>query len=232
MSLPLIEAPKYSTILPVSNTKVTYRPFLVKEQKQLLVAVNGDQDQQLMAVEDIIKVCTFDKINPKKLSAADAEYLFIQIRSKSIGEKVDLTLTCAECQQSQPGDLDLANVEVQTIENHEKKITLDSGVILLMKDPNMETMDIVRRDNTPDTVIELIARCIESIWQGDEMFSANDYTLAELIEFVEQLMPSDLDKLQVFFESLPVLKHDIEFECKHCGAKNVATLEGLASFFV
>lgn len=232
MSLPMVEAPKYTVTLPSSGEKIMFRPFLVREQKQLMVAVNGDAEQQMLAVEDIIKACTFDAVNPKKLSSSDAEFLFLQIRARSIGETIDLSLTCGECNHVQSGVLDLTLVNVTKPEGHAASVELSNGVILKLRDPGMQQMDEVRRDTNPDTVIKLIASCIQNIWQGDEMFSADEYSLAELIDFVESLLPVDLDKLQEFFESLPVLRHEINFECKQCGAKNTAVLEGLQSFFV
>lgn len=231
MALPVIDAPKYHVDIPGIGS-VMYRPFIVREQKQLLMAVDGDAAQQNQAMADIIKACTFGKIDVDNIPAYDAEYLFLQIRSRSIGENVALTLTCSSCEKTQEGNLDLTQVGVTRPEGHDYNIELGNKVLLKMVDPNMGTMDNLRRDNTPDAVIELIARSIQSIWEGDTMYAAKDYTLAELIEFVENLNPQDFDRLQAFFETLPVLHHDIEFDCKHCGAHNIATLEGLASFFV
>jgi hypothetical protein len=231
MALPTLDVPKYHTVLPSTGEKILFRPFIVREQKQLLVAVNGDADQQIQAIEDIVRTCTYEKIDPTRIPASDAEHLFLQIRARSIGEQVDLNLTCGECAATQNARLDLTAVQVHQPAGHEHTLDLDGNILLKMSDPNMRIMDAVRRENTPDAVIELIAHSIDSIWQGDEMFAAADYTLAELIDFVENLSPRNLEQLETFFETLPVLKHDIGFECKKCGAKNNAALEGLQSFF-
>lgn len=232
MSLPNIELSKYHVELPSTGETVMFRPFLVREQKQLLVAVNGDKLQQTQAMYDIINICTFGKIDAAHIPAYDAEFLFMQIRSRSIGEHVDLLLTCNQCQQEQPGQLDLTAVQVQKPEGHVRDIDLGNGLVLTMQDPNLLDVELVRNDPTPDAVIELIARSIRSIWQGDEMYSTADYSLAELVDWVEQLSPRNLDQLQSFYETLPVLRHELKFECKHCGAENTAVLEGLQGFFV
>lgn len=232
MALPMIEVPKYYVNLPSTGEKIVFRPFLVKEQKQLLVAVNGDLEQQMQAVDDIINACTFGKVNANTLSAYDAEYLFLQIRARSIGETIDLVLSCAHCENQQPGSLDLTSVQVQKPLGHEYTIELDGDIIIKLSDPNIRNVNAVKENNTPDTIIELIARSIQSIWKGDEIFSASDYTVAELIDFVENLSPISFEKIEQFFNTLPVLRHDVDFECKQCGAKNTATLEGLESFFV
>lgn len=231
MSLPSIELSKYHVELPSTGETVMFRPFLVREQKQLLVAVNGDKLQQTQAMYDIINLCTFGKVDASKLPAYDAEYLFMQIRSRSIGETVDLLLTCKECGHEQPGRLDLTDVQVQKTEGHVHDIDLGNGFILNMKDPNLLDVEVVRLEPTPDAVIELIARSIKTIWQGDEMFSAADYSLAELVDWVEQLSPRNLEQMQEFYETLPALRHELKFTCKQCGAENAAVLEGLQGFF-
>jgi hypothetical protein len=232
MALPMIEVPKYHTLLPSTGEKVIFRPFLVKEQKQLLVAVGGDAEQQMQATEEIISACTFEKIDARKIPAYDAEYLFLQIRARSIGENIDLILTCNSCEETQPAKLDLTIVGVKKPEGHEYDIDLGKGLILTLADPNLRTMDILQQSTGPDAVIELIARCISKIWNNDELFDAAEYSLAELIEFIENLSPANLAQLEKFFETLPVLRHEMDFECKKCGAKNTAAMESLQGFFV
>lgn len=232
MSLPQMTAPKFTTTLPSTGEKVVYRPFLVREQKKLLVAVDGDAEQQTQSVEDIIRACTFDAIDPTNITAYDAEFLFVQIRARSIGENVDLILSCSACDANQQSSLDLTSVQVSKPAGHAHEIDLGDQIMLVLQDPDLRAMDELRGDNTPDAVVRLIARSIKTIWKADEMFAAQDYTLAELIEFVENLSPKNLAQLESYFDTLPVLRHDIEFECKECGAKNTAVLEGLQSFFV
>ena len=232
MALPQIDVPKYHTTLPSTGEKITFRPFLVREQKQLLVAVGGDNEQQMQATQDIIWACTFEQVDPRRLSVFDAEFLFLQIRARSIGENVDLILSCAECDNTQPAKLDLTAVQVSKPAGHEYNIELGQGLILTMADPDMRAMHQLREDASPEAVIELIASCISKIWKNDELFDTAEYSLAELIEFVENLSPQNLIQLEKFFDTLPVLRHELDFECKKCGAKNTAIMEGLQSFFV
>lgn len=231
MSLPVIDTPKYHVTLPGNGEKVIFRPFTVKEQKQLLVAVNGDAEQQILAVEDIINACTFGKVNARQLAAYDSEYLFLQIRARSIGETVALNLTCSECGNIQGGSLDLTSVGLEAPADHKHVFEIDDQITVKMRDPDIQLMDAIRRNNTPDAVTEFIARSIQSIWRGDELFDANDYSLAELIDWVEKLNPVNLEALEDFFSTLPVVRHNIEFTCTKCNTKNVAVMEGLQSFF-
>jgi ribosomal protein L44E len=231
MSLPVIDAPKYYTELPSNGSKVQFRPFLVREQKQLLMAVNGDPEQQLQAVEDIIHACTFNKVNAEKLSAYDAEHLFLQIRARSVGENVDLVLTCQNCDEKHPHKLDLTEVKVVKPDNHTYTIDIGGDVLIKLKDPDLRAVDELKRNYTADGIIQLVARSIDSIWQGEELFASTDYSLGELVEFVENLSPVNLAKVEEFFDTLPILKHDIEYECKKCNSKNVAALEGLQRLF-
>lgn len=232
MSLPVIDVPKYYTELPSNGLKVQFRPFVVREQKQLLMAVNGDPEQQLQAVEDVIQACTYGKINANKLPAFDVEHLFLQIRARSVGENVELVLSCNACEEKHPHTLDLTEVKVIRPEGHEYTVAISEHITLKMKDPDTRAVDELKRDYTPDGIVQLIARSIDSIWQDEELFAATDYSLAELIEFVESLSPSSLTEIEKFFDTVPTLKHSIGFECKKCGAKNEAVLEGLQSFFV
>jgi len=231
MSLPTIDVPKYQTQLPSTGARVEYRPFLVREQKNLLIAVGGDADQQLQALKDTVQTCTFGQLNVDQLSAYDVEYLFLQIRARSIGENLDLVLRCQSCEATHEQSLDLTMVSVNKPLGHERELELE-GLTLTLRDPGIDAVDRYRRDPGPDAVIELIAQCIESIWQGDDLYSAQDYTLKELVEFVEELSPRNLQQLESYFNTLPVLRHELHWTCAACSTDNTAVLEGLQGFFV
>jgi hypothetical protein len=231
MALPLIEVPKFTTELPSSGERIQFRPFVVREQKQLLMAVNADPEAQLQATEDLIRACTWDKVNPSRLPSYDVEHLFLQIRARSVGEAIDLRVGCTSCENKQDYKLDLTLVKVDKPQGHANTIDLGGNVLLKMRDPGLKAIDELRRNNSPDAMINLIAASIDSIWKGDEMFAAADYSAAELIEFVENFSPVNLSKVEQYFETLPVLRHNMEFTCTKCGAANHAVLEGLQSFF-
>lgn len=230
MALPIFDAPRYTLILPSSGEKIEFRPFLVREQKQLLMATQASIEEQIMAINNVIEACTFGKVKPAKMASFDVEYMFLQIRARAVGEIVDMVLTC-ECDAKQETKLDIAAVEVTKPADHVKEIEVSKEVMVKMRYPTLEELEILAADRTVDNVLRVIARSIDSIWQGDEMFAATDYSEAELIEFVENLSPLGLEKMENFFATMPVLQHQLEWDCTSCGKHNSVKLEGVQSFF-
>ncbi len=231
MSLPIIDVPKYSTTLPSTGAKITYRPFLVREQKKLLVAVNDSLERQMATTQEVVNDCTFGQLNVPRLPYFDIEYLFLQIRARSVGESIDIVLTCGHCEHKQDSKLDITQVGVHKPENHGTRIDIGSDFILEMRYPTQIDIEEFRENPGPDGILKLIASCIAAIWQGEELFDAKDYSEQELLEFVDSLTPNQLDLLQSFFDTMPVLRHVIDFECEQCQEKNSVALEGLPSFF-
>lgn len=231
MALPVFDTPKYKTKLPSSGQLVEYRPFVVKEQKMLLMATEASVDEQVDAVYRAVDACTFGVLDVSKLASFDVEYLFLQIRARSVGERIDMVLTC-ECTAKQNSTLDITSVEVQHDADHTNVIDLTNNVLVKLRYPTMKEVDNLTQNRTVDGVIALVARSIDSIWQGDEMYAALDYSLAELIEFVENLSPASLEKIEKFFTSMPILRHTLEWDCAECSQHNQVTLEGIQSFFV
>jgi len=230
MALPIFDAPHYTLILPSSGEKIEYRPFVVKEQKQLLMATQASLEEQIMAINKVVEACTFGKIRPNKLPSFDVEYMFLQIRARSVGEIVDMVLTC-ECEAKQDTKLDISQVAVNKPDGHVTEIEVGGNVIVVMRYPTLEELELLGTDQSVDSIIRVIARSIESIWQGEEMFAATDYSEAELIEFVENLSPTGLEKMENFFATMPVLQHIIEWDCDACNKHNAVRLEGVQSFF-
>lgn len=230
MALPTFNVPKYNVTLPSNGKTVSIRPFLVKEQKQLLMAINGTLAEQATAVIEIVRACTFGAVDPDKLPAFDLEYLFLQIRSRSVGENVDLVLTCS-CGEQTNTVLDITTVEVKRTANHTNKIDLDGNLMLVMRYPRLAEIDLFQQRGGADATIELIASSIESIWEGDTMFASTDYSKEELIQFVESLSPAAFDKIETFFASMPVLSHEVNWTCKKCDTPNVVVMQGIESFF-
>ena len=159
MALPKIDVPVYSIALPSTGEVIKYRPFLVREQKQLLIAQNAGLEQQTQAVIDLVADCTFNKLDVRKLPAYDLEFLFLRLRANSVGENIDLILTCGECENRQDSRLDLTEVTVQKSEGHEHNIDLGQGLILNLVDPNLESLAQLRGQTSPDVnqIIGLIA---------------------------------------------------------------------------
>jgi ribosomal protein L44E len=233
MSLPRIDVPSYTCTLPSSGQQLQYRPFLVKEQKQLLIALGGDEHQQMQTVKNVVAVCFADNdLNVEQLSAYDIEYLFMQLRIRSVGETVDLVLTCAECGNKQDSVLDLQTVKVNKPKNHVHDLELVQDLVIKLRDPNMHEVAAIKQATTVDDIIVIIASCITGIWKNDELFDVRDYSLQQLVEFVENLSPAHLEKFNEFFKTLPSLTHTLDYTCTKCEANNTAVLEGLQSFFV
>lgn len=233
MGLPTFDIPRYKTKLYSTGQEVEFRPFLVKEQKILLMAAKSSPDDQIAALQNIINACTFGKIDASKLASFDVEYLFLKIRSHSIGETLDLVLTCPNCGSKSNARLDLNSVKVQENEGHSNIIEVTPEISIQMRYPRITEVDYLARNNNVETTIDMIAANIESIWEGDTLFSASDYSIEEMTAYVEGLLPETLEKLDDFFATIPTLKHKIEWDCpaEHCKQHNVAVMEGIQSFF-
>lgn len=230
MALPVFDTPIHTVKLPSNGEAVKFRPFFVKEQKQLLMAAKEGVEQQNDAVENVIHACTFGKIDASKLASFDVEYLFLNIRAASVGEKVELVLTCP-CGAKEDTAIDVTKIDVQRNADHVNTIDLDGNIIVQLRYPHLREIDELLAAKDVDGIIKLIARSIDKIWQGEEMFTAADHSIAEMIEFVESMSPQSLDKIEKFFATMPVLRHTVEWDCKACSKHNEVTLEGIQSFF-
>jgi|TARA_B100000809_G_C15027926_1_gene490865 hypothetical protein len=240
MPLPKIEVPKYELTIPSSRKNVKYRPFLVREEKILLLAMEADDDKQMMgAIQDIIKECVYEDLNVKQMPIFDIEYIFLQLRAKSKGETVDLSFDCGKCKTPIAVTIDLSTIEVTIPEDNNPKIQLTDEVGVIMRYPSLEVQSIIDSgDNEIENIFSTIESCVESIWDKENVYAAKDHTKEELKDFIESLPENAFEKMQQFFNTLPVLKHEIILDCtatgkgkKKCGWKDNKTLEGLGSFF-
>lgn len=236
MSLPMMKTPMYSVKIPSTEQKVTFRPFLVREEKALLLAQQSESIEVMTnTLKEIITNCVKEKINIDSLAVFDVEYLFTQIRAKSVGETVDLIFTCAHCEQEKNKvklGIDLTTIQVVKDPEHTNRIHLFDECGVIMRYPNLETFRKADgKEEDINAVMELVIDCIESIYNGDEVFYAKEQTKQELEEFIMNLTKEQFDKIESFFVSIPKFKHNIEFDCPVCGAHNETVLEGTASFF-
>ena len=228
MPLPKIEVPKYVLKIPSTNKKVQFRPFLVKEEKVLMIAQESEDESQIeSAIKDVISSCTFDKVNPNDLTTYDLEYIFLQLRSKSIGETATFNLKCEECGEYTEVSIDLGKVNVSFPEDPpEENIKLNDTIGMILKPVSVKNMGKANHKDF-NSMISLVIDAIYS----DNVYSANDVSKAELDEFIDNLAHSSLQKIQQFIENQPSLKHIVKFKCGSCGAENEVVLEGLSSFF-
>ena len=240
MPLPTIETPTYELKLHSSNKKVRYRPFLVKEEKVLIIALESkDQMEITNAVKEVLKKCILTKgIDVDSLPTFDIEYLFLNIRAKSIGEDIKLTVTCPDDGETKvPVTIYVDEIKVTKPKGHTKDVKLDDKMTLRMKYPslnqfienNFSTED--ESDTMVDKTFRVVADCMDTIYTGEDAWEAKDYTPQERMDFVEQLNSSQYKKVENFFATMPKLSHTIEVVNPNTKEKGSVVLEGLADFF-
>ena len=240
MPLPTIETPTYELKLPSSNKKVKYRPFLVKEEKILIIALESrDQSQITNAVQDVLKKCILTKgIDVDSLPTFDIEYVFLNIRAKSIGEDIKMTVTCPDDGETKvPVTIYVDEIKVNKSKDHKIDIVLDDKMTLRMKYPSLNQFvksNFDAEDN-PETVVEktfqVVADCMDTIFTNEDAWDAKDYTPQERLDFVQQLNSKQYKEVEKFFSTMPKLSHKIEVINPNTKEKGSVTLEGLADFF-
>ena len=237
MALPIVETPRYELTLPSKDLKVQFRPFLVKEEKVLLMALETGEELEIQrATSDVLKACTFDKLDIENLPTFDIEYIFLQIRAKSIGEVAKFKVVCPD-DKSTYGDveIDLSKVEVQVDDNHSNNILLDEkrklGVIL--KYPTMKTVTAGRdiRDLKYDDIFAMMLNCIDHIYDGEKIYPSSESTVEELKVFFEQLPQTTFTKMKDFFDTMPRLRHEVEVLNPKTQVKSKVVFNGLQDFF-
>ena len=232
MALPKINTVLYDLELPSSGKTVEYRPFLVKEEKILLMALEGKDDREMSkAIKQIITQCVSTAgFNVNKLPMIDLEYLFLNIRGKAVGDISTITFE-HECGETINLDIDLSKVKVVKNKNYSDLVKITDDVMIRLTPPGIDNVIGAGNKNQIDMVLEIIRDSIVEIIQGEDVFSAQDHTREELEEFLNSLNSGQFKKVQDYYESLPKMKQDIEYTCKKCGKTETETLEGLASFF-
>ena len=232
MALPKINNVLYDLELPSSGEVVEYRPFLVKEEKILLMALEGkDEKEMVKAIKQIITQCVAtEKFNINKLAMVDLEYLFLNIRGKAVGDVSTISFE-HECGEVISLDVDLSKVEIVNNKNTSDLVNLTDNIMIRLKPPSLDNVIGAGNKNQIDVVMEIVRECLVEIIEGKDVFSAQDHTKEELDEFLNSLNSGQFQKIQTYYESLPKMKQDIEYTCPKCGETKKETLEGLASFF-
>jgi len=232
MTLPILETPTYELTLPSTGKRITYRPFLVKEFKVLLTTLESDESEITRILIELIDNCTFKKLNVKDLAHFDIEYIFINLRAKSIGEITELVYKC-ECEHQNSFSINLLDVKiVKSEENFSNKIMIDDNVGVVMRYPRFNEMVDIYDNLKSDKVIALVSSCIDKVFTKDEIFDSKDYTKEELLAFVETFSKTQFEKLEKYFINMPKVIHEIKHNCENCSKENDIVLEGLQNFFV
>jgi hypothetical protein len=233
MALPKLDSSRFETVIPSTGQKVTYRPYLVKEEKILMMAMEtSDQKQIVRATKDIIKSCVFDDIDVNKLAVFDVEHMFLELRSKSVGETINLKVKCESCEVMNDQTVDFSDINVDVPESN-NVIMITDTVGLTMRYPSFDDVSAIETntEETVETAFSIIQACIENIFDEEEVYLAKDEGPKKIREFVESMASSQFVKIQDFFENMPALKSVIEYKCSSCGVDNKTELRGLQSFF-
>lgn len=236
MPLPKLVVPEYELELPSTKETVKYRPFLVKEEKLLLTAMEmGGEKEMISAIKTIIKNCTNLKAKIDDLATFDIEYLFLRIRAKSVGEVSKVMITCPDDGETQVAvEIPLDQIEVKWPEKYGNKIELTDTVGIIMKYPSIDTfvkLNFTGDNITVDNIFELASTCIDQVYEDEEVYDLKNFTKKEVNEFLESMKSDQFLKLQNFFAEMPKLEYDIEVENPNTGVKSTVKLEGLGSFF-
>ena len=237
MALPKLTTPTYELELPSTGQKIKYRPFLVKEQKLLMMAQESEDENEIAeTIQRLISSCTFGKVDAIVSPIFDIEYVFLQLRMRSVGAKVKLNVICPDDEKTEvPVTIDLDDIEVQKNEEHTNKIKLDASLMMELKYPSLDQFIKSNFDfadqNAMDTSFQLIASCIDKIYSEEEVWAAADCTKKEMNEFLESMNSSQFKEIEKFFETMPKLSHTITVTNPKTKVESDVVLEGLASFF-
>jgi hypothetical protein len=237
MALPKMNAPLYNVTIPSSKKEVKFRPFLVKEEKSLLLAQQSEDPKVMInTLKSIIENCIVDNVDIDKLAIFDYEYLFTQIRAKSVGEIVELLFLCDTCDDDKAKaqvNLDISKFQVEFPEGHDNKISLFDDVGIVMNNPTLATLDKLEKIKEGDvnSIFDVVADCMESVYTTEEVFNTKDQTKQEVLDFLENLTQEQFKKVENFFLTMPKLRQKVEYDCPVCNKHHVKTMEGLESFF-
>ena len=236
MALPKInELPRYELTIPSSKQQVSFRPFLVKEQKTLLIALESqDESQILRAVVDTIGSCVYDPIKLETLATFDVEYVFTMIRSKSVGENANVNLKCTKCEEFTEVVIPLEDIRIE-IPEETPTVKLNDNYTIQLKYPQYKALEKELNSSDPDTMtdamIDMIILCLDKLRTEDELINFANETKENIMTFIESLNTQQFEDLINFVQSLPKLKHDVLFKCDHCDKDNEVLLQGLQDFF-
>ena len=238
MPLPTIATPTYELELPSSGKKIKYRPFLVKEEKLLVLALESEDTKEIStAIKAVLKNCIQTRgIKVEHLPTFDIEFLFLNIRGKSVGEEIELNLIAPDDEVTPvPVTLDIDDIKIQKPEGHTNQIKLDNNLMMEMKYPSLN--EFIKNnfdfegDPGMEESFELIASCIEKIYNEEEVWSTSDCTKKEIVDFLEQMNSKQFKEIETFFTTMPKLSHEVEVTNPKTKVKSTVVLEGLSSFF-
>ena len=233
MNLPVLNTPTYEMEIPSTGEKIKYRPFLVKEQKLLMMAQeSGDEAAQMRTVGEIVKNCTFNKIDkPDTMATFDIEYMFLMTRAQSVGSKIPMTVTCPDDGETKvEHEINIDEIKVKKTDGHTNVIMLTDDIGITMKYPNLDMVKkFTNTANITEVSFEMIKSCIQNIFDKDQVY--DEMSDKDLQSFIEQMNTEQFERIQDFFMSVPRVKYKMNFVCKKCGHENERELVGIQDFF-
>ena len=233
MALPKLTTPQYELEVPSTGEKIKYRPWLIKEQKILMMAQESEEDKEIEAAfANIISECTFGEIDPYENPLFDIEYIFLQLRGKSIGQKIKLNLLCTDDGKTRvEKEIDLGDVAVQMPDNHTNVIDITDDISMIMRYPKLSDMSEFTETGQVKQIFDMVKRCVVEILDGETIHNKVDISDKELDEFIDSMSQSSFELVSNFFETMPKLIHEVSVTNPKTKKKNKITIEGLQSFF-
>lgn len=235
MALPKLDAPTYMLEVPSTGEKIKFRPFLVKEQKVLMLAEESKDDNQIYnAMETLITSCTFGKVDVKTVNLFDVEYIFLQLRAKSVGEKVELNLLCPDDNETRvPTEVDLTELDIDVGEGHTDKIPLTNNITMHMRYPTLDNIrTIEKKSGEVDSVFSILKSCIHEVHDGDTIYSRIDISDQDIDDFIDQFSTQQFEGVMKFFDTMPKVKMVVDVTNPNTKVKSQVVLEGMDSFLV
>jgi hypothetical protein len=227
MTLPVLSVPTFDVEVYSTKQKVSMRPFLVKEEKILILAAESDSKSDMIrAMQQVINSCSDEKIDAEKLPFFDMQNIFIKLRSQSIGKESEFNLICGECGHKTPTTLDLDTIGLQTTPEHTNKIMLSDDIGVIMKYP---TSEVLVNEDMP--IFDLVVSCVDKIFTREEVHDAADYTKEEIENYIDRLTSEQFEKIVEFFQTAPKIFHNINYTCSNCQTENTVVVDGVENFF-
>lgn len=235
MSIPLIKVPRYQMTLPFTGEVVNYRPFLVKEEKLLVMAKDsGDKAMILRTVGDIVRDCTDGKVDIDTSPMFDVQFAFLSIRGKSVGEEIEYFLVCANCALKTPSLTKVSDFQLVQDAGHNNIVTIDEETCLTMKYPTFAHFNVLFGETEEENgvVDSIVAECVDSMVTKEEVIKITKDNVEDLQAFIDGLLPTQYDRIEKFFDTMPIFQCVKEYQCDKCGTNNVVTIGGISNFFV
>jgi hypothetical protein len=232
MGLPRLETPTYELIQPSTGKKIRYRPFLVKEHKVLLTMSEAGEDEVARIVKELVDVCTFNQLKVSELPHFDVEYIFMLLRAKSIGEQVDVVITCNKCGEKYDASFNIENITIEKQDKITDKVMITETIGIQLKYPTFDSVVKIFESDDIKSIFGLIKSCMVGVFDSDNFYDIKDQSDEEVEEFLESLTKDQFSKIEQFFVDSPKIVQNIETDCPHCKFHNFSSIKGLRNFFI